>query len=64
MLYAEDLMVIALSMGGTAIESGSQGEEEIPSCEHVKYKNSSICSDSGSVEDVWKGPLCCLSCRN
>ena len=53
--------------GGTAIEDGShgsQGGEESPTYEHVKYKNSSICSVSGSVEGVCKGPLCCLSCRN
>ena len=53
--------------GGTAIEGGShgsQGGEKSPTYEHVKYKNSSICRDSGPVVDVWKGPLCCLSCRN
>ena len=53
--------------GGTAIEGGSHGSrglEEIPTYEHVKYKNSSICRDYGPIEDVWKGPLCCLSCRN
>ena len=53
-----------LVQGGTAIEGGSHGSrglEESPTYEHVKYKNSSICRDSGPVEDVSKGHL---SCRN
>ena len=56
-----------LVQGGTAIEGGSHGSqclEEISTYEHVKYKNSSICRTFGPVEDVCKGPLCCLSCRN
>ena len=55
-------MVIAYSKGELLLKVGVL--EEISTYEHVKYKNSSICRDFGPVEDVCKGPLCCLSCRN
>ena len=51
--------------GGAAVGGWSrwgQGGEEVSTCEHVKCKNSGICRDFGPVEDVCKGPLCCLSC--
>ena len=60
-------MVIALSMGELLLKVGVievKVEKNLLHMNMCNTKNSSICSDFGSVEDVWKGPLCCLSYRN